>query len=445
MRCVNIDWLEVFCYEDITLTPYTAEFFRSHGWSVVERPYGTRVYNEMFTLLGTDGEPLLEIRRNPKSQMADGQNGILAVNATHLRLCNRTCYCVDAIDRFRAFLAEYHYTIVRIARLDICLDFEYFDYGDEPFKFLQRYLVGRYAKINQANISLHGRDQWDGRYFNSVSWGAPKSCIKTRFYDKTMELREGKDKPYIRQAWQEAGLITDFHNMTKQKADGTVYTPRIWRVEFAITSGKRNWFMMEHDNRGKRKKQSVRHTLAMWDTKDKQLNMFLSLADHYFHFKKVEYKHKRNAITEDALATIAISQQAHKSLLMFTEEPQLQRKDRCQDKLLFRISDATEFYKLENLASSTPSSKPLNSLIRRLEEWRDKQYKSDIIRACNTIIKEMKTFAALQDTTNEWPVELLQQIRYVIAKRIEGSTQSLDEDRKEAECFNHVWASVIEE
>lgn len=47
-RCLNIDWLEVYALEPDKLD---ADFFISDGWSVQPRPYGTRVYDEMFTLM----------------------------------------------------------------------------------------------------------------------------------------------------------------------------------------------------------------------------------------------------------------------------------------------------------------------------------------------------------------------------------------------------------
>ena len=91
-RCVNLDWLEVHAYEPI-VTSLNAIYFRSQGWIVDEREYGTRVYREMFTLRGRDNMPLLEVRRNPASQ---GLNGVHQANECHIRLVNRACYFDDA-------------------------------------------------------------------------------------------------------------------------------------------------------------------------------------------------------------------------------------------------------------------------------------------------------------------------------------------------------------
>lgn len=438
MRCVNIDWLELFCLEDLTQKPHNADYFRENNWVVVEREYGTRVYKEMFTLYGTDGHKLLEIRRNPKSADDGNGHGILAINSCHIRLVNRTCYYNDAVDQLRNFCVTYGYQIQRIARIDLALDFEYFDYGDKPSVFMERFLKGRYSKINQAEVAVRGRDMWDGRIWNSISWGQPKSDIRTRFYNKTKELREVKDKPYIRQAWQAAGLIDDWHNMTKRREDGTEYTPDIWRVEFAITSGTKNWFLMDVDTRGRKRKLSVRNTLGIYDTKQKQLDMFLSLADHYFHFKKVEYKSRTRRVTEFALDAVR-SEDGHDLVGKYGHQNrELQRKDRCPDKLLFRINDANEFYKLEHIASDNTPNKPFQALLHKLLQYREQQFKPEIIRACNTIIEELQFSAVLNDTTAGWPKEELQLIRLLISKRVSGSENTVEEDRQAAKVLLEV-------
>ena len=74
-RCVNIDWLEVYCLEDRHEYPCDAEYFRRHGYLVQERDYGTRQYNQMFTILDKWGNPMIEVRRDPPSGDS-GFNGL---------------------------------------------------------------------------------------------------------------------------------------------------------------------------------------------------------------------------------------------------------------------------------------------------------------------------------------------------------------------------------
>ena len=183
-RCVNLDWLEVHAYEPI-LTSLNAHYYRAQGWIVEEREYGTRVYREMFVLIGRDNQPLLEIRRNPASQ---GLNGVHQANECHIRLTNRSCYFDDAASYLQSFLNNYGYYNVRISRVDVCLDFVSFDMGDDPAAFVRRYFKHKYSKINQGRISAHGDDTWSGLECNSLSWGSKMSDVSTKLYNKTMEL-----------------------------------------------------------------------------------------------------------------------------------------------------------------------------------------------------------------------------------------------------------------
>lgn len=352
-RCVNIDWLEVFCMEDVNRFPMNADYFREHGYIVHDRGYGTRVYAEMFSIDDEKGHPFLEVRRNPLSDVAkDG--GLFPKESCHIRLSNYACYLDNPIGLLRSFLADNGYILQRIFRIDVCLDFTKFDFGDEPSRFIRRYIEGRYTKVNQSNISAHGKDTWESRIFNSLSWGAKKSMIGTKIYNKSLELSEVSDKPYIRWAWYLAGLITNPITGTYTDANGVVTKPDVWRVEFSIKSSTKKWFIIEDCNRHKRSNVYMPHTLDMYDTKEKLLAIFASLTNHYFHFK----------VFEEGV-----------------------RKDRCKDKVLFKFSPNDTLYQPKgNIAAHSTTSK-LDRLVKYLVAYRD----SSIEPKTNTIIDELLT------------------------------------------------------
>lgn len=361
-RCINIDWLECYCIENPSQSPCDAQYFRDRGWSVIERPYGTRQYSQMFTLLDRHDEPFIEIRREPvAAENSSLSKGIFSPFSCHIRLTNKWCYTDDAVSVYSEFLARYEYEIQRLYRLDICLDFEKFDSGDDPHKFMLRYLQGRYSKINQTNYANHGKDRWEKRDPNSISWGAPTSMVSTKFYNKTLELAEQKDKPYIRVAWQNAGLVDDYVTLTRKSDDGNTYKPTIWRVEFSIKSSARAWFIYEDCNGAKTKKLTHEHTLGLYATKDNQLKAFAFLAHHYFHFKK------------------------------YIDG---QRKDRCPDKVLFNFALNHQVYKLDVLASSTPVPQSIDVLARKLREYRIAHPQRDVQQACDVLLAMLDTEAA---------------------------------------------------
>lgn len=376
-RCINLDWLEVTALEPIT-QPHDADYFRACGFVVVEREYGTRVWAQMFTLEGTDHLPFIEVRRSPKSD-------IIAANVCHVRLVNRVCYFPNAAQLMTEFLVRYGYEFQRVNRVDVCLDFERFDYGDYPKDFVRRFMQGKYSKINQANISAHGSDDWAGRVWNSLSWGSPSSDVGTKMYCKTLELYDPVTKhygkPYIRQAWKECGLVDDPVAMTKTKPSGEVYTPEIWRVEFSIRSSVKNWFLINLDGKAK-KKQSIRNTLDMYDSREKLLVIFASLADHYFHFKHLI---KRYDFYKDGKS-----------------DGYALRKDRCPDKLLFNWKSQVAIYKVakDSVATSERVDTTLARLLSQLKQFRDTTHDEAIRRSATVIIDYLENRISHYDQSN---------------------------------------------
>lgn len=352
-RCVNVDWLEVYALENAQRYPCNADYFRSKGYFVKEREYGTRQYNEMFVIEDEHGEPWIEIRRNPAS--GDSSFCGLVPESTHIRLANRTCYYDSAVSIMRDFLLLHEYIFKRIYRIDICYDFIKFDSGDDPARFCKRYLAHQYSKINQCRVSSHGNDNWNDFDWETLSWGSPKSMVTTKIYNKSRELSSPKhDKPYIRYSWFIAGLIHDPINMTVTDEKKGTYKPDVWRIEFSLRSSADNWIVIE-DQSGKRmKKKAVPHKLSMFDSRDKLWQRFEDLAFHYFRFKH----------WEDGV-----------------------RKDRCKDKVLFKFNESREFYQVSALPPASKPDRDDEILRRRLVNYRACHADNKIREACDVLIE----------------------------------------------------------
>lgn len=391
VRCINIDWLEVHTHEP-QVEPHDWIYFQSCGYSVRIREYGTRVYRQMFTILDTNGEPLLEIRRDPASA---GLNGIHDANECHIRLCNRTCYFDNAAELLEDFLTRHQYYDTRISRIDLCLDFVRFDEGDNPYAFIRRYLRHRFTKINQGRIRCIGEDKWLGQEFNSVAWGSVTSAVSTKMYDKTLELYDPKHdrygKPYIREAWFHCGLIDDIQRVTK---DGKQVI--VWRVEFSLRSAVKNWVKLEL-NGNPDEIQSIRNTLDCYKGRERILTMFASLARHYFHFKKFK---------------------------------QGVRKSSCKDKVLFDFSATDKVYKIGKpnsaLGSGTSFQSRYNQLLRKLQEFQQSHNGAEIFKACEVIISVIKEEGMRQDLANPWSWEELETMKQLIRLRTADKSLTYD-------------------
>lgn len=329
-RCVNIDWLEIYCIEPAD-TACDAEYFENAGYEVVIRAYGTPQYREMFTIL-KNGFPYIEVRRNPYSLKSNG--GIFENGACHIRLANETCYKISPVDLLRQFVKENGYTFKNVTRLDICLDVINFDDGLNPADFINDYLAGKYFKNHLSNIqaygeeyvggifTFHGKESTFGRTINSIKWGSPSSRITIKLYDKTKEMIESKDKPYIRNNWVSAELINDEdlrimseirdrkykigrlerqiksncnNKMHKKETIKTLKlelktleskVKKVWRIEVSLNSelkGIVNADNLDKDEKGRQRIYSI--NLNNIDTRDKLLFMFHVFTMKYFEFK----------------------------------------------------------------------------------------------------------------------------------------------------------------
>lgn len=398
MRCVNIDWLEVYCEESNEEYPCNADYFTRRGYVVREREYGTRVYEEMFYILDRNGNDMFEVRRNPKS--GDSSFVGLSPQSTHIRLCNWVCYQSNCVQLLRDFLVRHNYIFHRIYRIDVCYDFERFDSGDKPERVARRIVEKTYLKMNQTKIHAIGDDNWGGYAWETLSWGSLTSMVSTKLYNKTKELAAtGNKKPYILTQWMMAGLIDNPVTQVKYGKDGSQYKPDIWRVEFSIKSKADSWLILE-DISGKRvKKKAVPHSLSLFDSQDKLWQRFQDLAYHYFRFKVKTYKKQKRGVAGFALGQIESN-----------HDPELQRKDRMPEKVLFHYDQDREFMHLQNVPKPSKPYHDGEVLRRRLINYAATHPDHKIREACKVLVDsiDVRDIYRYTDSFDIWQVKALQ-------------------------------------
>ena len=373
-----------------------ADYFRGRGYIVHEREYGTRVYNEMFTIEDQHGHAFIEVRRNPQSGSSSFTG--LSELRCHLRLVNRACYANNPVRDMAEFIIKHDYIFQRIFRLDLCYDFIRFDSGDDPARFLRRYIENKFSKVNQCKVRVIGDDSWTSFDWESVSWGAPTSMVGTKMYNKTKELKAtGDKKPWIKQAWFESGLVNDPLNL-----------PDVWRIEFSMHSSARNWIVIEDADSKHNKKRAVPHTLEMFDGRDRLWERFEEMAHHYFQFRYVEYLDKVNS----------------------DGERNLKRKDVCREKRLFNYNLDRTFYKIEGVAVECKPDKDDDILRRRLTLYREKHADPDLRRAIDILLNNLNRERLRQITAHGYAAEI-DQIRLAIATRTGWDYQTVIEKAEE--------------
>lgn len=398
MRCVNIDWLEVYCEESNDEYPCNADYFSRKGYVVREREYGTRVYEEMFYILDRNGNDMFEVRRNPKS--GDSSFVGLSPQSTHIRLCNWVCYQSNCVQLLRDFLVRHNYIFHRIYRIDVCYDFERFDSGDKPERVARRIVEKTYLKMNQTKIHAIGDDNWGGYAWETLSWGSLTSMVSTKLYNKTKELAAtGNKKPYILTQWMMAGLIDNPVTQVKYNKDGSQYKPDIWRVEFSIKSKADSWLILE-DISGKRvKKKAVPHSLSLFDSQDKLWQRFQDLAYHYFRFKVKTFKKQKRGVAGFALGQIESN-----------HDPELQRKDRMPEKVLFHYDQDREFMHIQNVPKPSKPYHDGEVLRRRLINYAATHPDHKIREACKVLVDsiDVRDIYRYTDSFDIWQVKALQ-------------------------------------
>ena len=224
----SCDWYELFCryapangLEGSDMWEGRSIFCNTlyGSLSCTARAYGTRVYALVYDCCyktGDDETPLCSITLRPLSRKSLG--GIMDDDMCHVKLSNYWCYCSDAMRRLESALAQLCIKPLRLSRCDICCDLQWFACGISAPDLMRGLIDRRFVKVHQPRWNLHGIDSDVRLYVNSMSFGSKASSVFTRFYNKSLELKES-GKVYIAERWLQVGF----------KANTDVY-----RVEFSM-------------------------------------------------------------------------------------------------------------------------------------------------------------------------------------------------------------------
>lgn len=269
----NLDWVEFYCKFDtydevheryvtdvVSIAPRT-------NYSAVLRPYGTRVYRYICDV-SLHSRPLMTICYDPLSKMSAG--GIMNDAMCHVKLENEWCYNDSWAEVFQTALRSFRIKPIRPARIDIAGDVQYFSCGMPASSLAMGLMQRRYYKIHQSRWRANGNDASELSW-NSLAFGSKSSPVFTRFYNKSLELREGKDKQYIRECWESAGLDVS-HD--------------VWRVEFALTDTGKEVIDSETG-------ETFDLSITDLDSHDKVTALFCHYATHYWDIRKVEGDKRR--------------------------------------------------------------------------------------------------------------------------------------------------------
>lgn len=213
--CISVDWLQVCCYSNNLAFLLNNDYYNkvdSLPYWLELQPLETRNFARFIrvhTKVGNDWRYCADILAVPRSTMLNS-------NIVLVKIHNRFLYSQNYIKLLYNICATFKLSIKGLTRLDLCYDCNSFHNGLKPHKFIKEFVTAEFDspryiyKVGAKQFRVYGgKSVSSATKFSGIEFGSGKSSKRCYIYDKTRELEEVKDKPWIRQYWQENGLISD--------------------------------------------------------------------------------------------------------------------------------------------------------------------------------------------------------------------------------------------
>ena len=248
---ISIDWLQVFghCVMDDAKVQSINDNCR---YDVAPSDVVTALWLNVYTV-EYDGLVYATLYTTPRSS---------AINplSASLKLHNRVLYSGSCMRVLQDVMQCLSFDYKGITRLDLCCDVNTLYDGRDIPSFLLDYVShspycsGHIIRSGSRRFQLVGtRARSGATEITGLRWGSPSSDVCAYCYDKTLELLEVKDKPWIRACWDAAGLQYAYNQAEWDKLSDkdrlkikrfgsscTYVQKRVWRFEISIKAEGRD-------------------------------------------------------------------------------------------------------------------------------------------------------------------------------------------------------------
>lgn len=287
--CISIDWLQVYGTRPLIAVAPELQGL-SKLYQVKQRDVATSLWMDVYDISWI-GRDIATFYCRPRSSAMD-------MNGCTLKLANRVCYSMECISILMELLQVLDITYVGITRLDICYDCNRL-YGDRSVpQFLMDYFShepfceGHIVRKGSRRVQVYGsRSNLGVTRISGMRWGSPQSDIGAYCYNKSLELLEVKDKPWIRGRWADSGLLNvwskeDFDSLKPKEreryielgdTENFVQVP-VWRFEISIRGHAKDLLCL---NTG----ELFRLNLSFLETQEKIEELFYVYAAKVFDFR----------------------------------------------------------------------------------------------------------------------------------------------------------------
>lgn len=249
---ISVDWLQVFCTGHRPPIEIPSGDFDGKPFWLRLRSYGSSLWCKIADVVWNDWE-VAEICWCPRSSA-------IRSDAFSVRLTNRVLYSQKFMSLLAEIIGHYELTYQGITRIDVCYDCNLLkDERKVPwlireYLFAQPSQEGHIIRKGSNRFEVFGKRAQDGATeYTAIRFGSKNSNIGAYAYNKSLELLEVKDKPWIREVWEKNGLVHETRydewaalkefernrHINSGSSTSFVHTP-VWRFEISIKSEGRD-------------------------------------------------------------------------------------------------------------------------------------------------------------------------------------------------------------
>jgi hypothetical protein len=214
---LSIDWVQINAMPWQFDEDGYPKIDSSDNYKVVLSEKRAKNWKKILEVFDKDGEQVAVITTH--NTMPDIPKELTIVKVLNHKLYESglKAFCIELLLELKLSFKAY-------SRLDICYDFCEFEGGVSPVDFLDMFFKQKIIKSDKTIFKPVLKTVSGGFQCDSIKYGSEKSELSYILYNKTQEMKDKTDKPYIREAWKRnlVGRLTP-------KED-------VYRLEFSIKS-----------------------------------------------------------------------------------------------------------------------------------------------------------------------------------------------------------------
>lgn len=330
---INCDWLQIHCDASVVKERYL-------GYNTKIQEIRTRTFGKLLDI-SRDGYHIAQLAYKPHSPK-------LPKGCSVLKIDNYILYSAARDKIITQLINDFDLCTIGTTRFDIAADFQTIC-GRLPHVLIQDIIQEKVIKRGHAKQSIIGNEQLTAhgsREWQYLRYGSRSSRTSVYFYNKSKELKEVSDKPYIRAIWAANGFA-------KKKYD-------TWRLEFSIKG--RQMKIIEKDTG-----LILPNNYRLWLQDEYLHRIFWALCTHYFCL--TENNHTRR--TNNKPLTLWASQDITNDLVKYLDPTKhSNRADKIFLRKLINIGDEVADPQIINLATTLAKAYAEK---KHLDNWRAEQ------------------------------------------------------------------------